>query len=266
MHTRCPACTTTFRVSLEQLKVRQGKVRCGRCQNVFDALENLVEPLAALVASPVSDTEDSAAPPAAAPASLVAPAVDVDAPTAPPAADEAIPPSTPKRGHSPLTAPVPVRVQRAVRWPWSIGIIVALGGLLLQSVLYWRVDLATRYPEYRPTLELLCEQMGCTVGLPAEVARLKIEHSDLHPGPKGRLELKALLRNLAPFEQQWPQLELTLTDAADRSIARKVLGPAEYLPPESPTAFPAEGEIAVQVYLDVSALPAAGYRLYLFYP
>ncbi len=43
MLTRCPACETTFRVSSEQLKARQGKVRCGECQAVFNALDSLVE-------------------------------------------------------------------------------------------------------------------------------------------------------------------------------------------------------------------------------
>lgn len=45
MLTRCPACTTTFRVTPEQLKARAGKVRCGKCQTVFNALDSLVETL-----------------------------------------------------------------------------------------------------------------------------------------------------------------------------------------------------------------------------
>ena len=43
MLTRCPSCATTFRISPEQLKARQGRVRCGKCRNVFNALETLVE-------------------------------------------------------------------------------------------------------------------------------------------------------------------------------------------------------------------------------
>lgn len=43
MLTRCPACRTTFRVTPEQLKARAGKVRCGKCQAVFNALDTLVE-------------------------------------------------------------------------------------------------------------------------------------------------------------------------------------------------------------------------------
>lgn len=43
MLTRCPYCGTTFRVTPEQLKVRQGQVRCGQCRRVFDALRALAE-------------------------------------------------------------------------------------------------------------------------------------------------------------------------------------------------------------------------------
>lgn len=43
MRTRCPGCETVFRITPEQLRVRQGKVRCGQCQMVFNALETLIE-------------------------------------------------------------------------------------------------------------------------------------------------------------------------------------------------------------------------------
>lgn len=54
MLTRCPACTTTFRVTPEQLKVRGGKVRCGKCQTVFNALDSLVETTAAATPPPTA--------------------------------------------------------------------------------------------------------------------------------------------------------------------------------------------------------------------
>lgn len=41
--TRCTACGTIFRVVQDQLKVSEGWVRCGRCQQVFNALQNLFD-------------------------------------------------------------------------------------------------------------------------------------------------------------------------------------------------------------------------------
>jgi predicted Zn finger-like uncharacterized protein len=41
--TACPSCATVFRVVQDQLKVSQGWVRCGRCHEVFNALEGLFD-------------------------------------------------------------------------------------------------------------------------------------------------------------------------------------------------------------------------------
>jgi predicted Zn finger-like uncharacterized protein len=41
MLTSCPECATNFRVTQEQLGVRRGMVRCGRCGAVFNAYDNL---------------------------------------------------------------------------------------------------------------------------------------------------------------------------------------------------------------------------------
>jgi predicted Zn finger-like uncharacterized protein len=43
MFTQCPQCHTVFRVSATMLKAAQGRVRCGRCAHVFNALTFLIE-------------------------------------------------------------------------------------------------------------------------------------------------------------------------------------------------------------------------------
>ncbi|PMS34582.1 putative Zn finger-like uncharacterized protein [Trinickia symbiotica] len=45
--TRCPHCETVFRVQDAQLARTRGRVRCGHCNEVFDALQNLLDPSAA---------------------------------------------------------------------------------------------------------------------------------------------------------------------------------------------------------------------------
>ncbi len=40
--TRCPHCSTTFRVANDQLKLHAGVVRCGKCQQTFNGVENLI--------------------------------------------------------------------------------------------------------------------------------------------------------------------------------------------------------------------------------
>ena len=41
-YTRCPGCTTIFRVTPQQLALRDGQVRCGHCQTVFDGARKLI--------------------------------------------------------------------------------------------------------------------------------------------------------------------------------------------------------------------------------
>jgi predicted Zn finger-like uncharacterized protein len=83
---RCPNCHTAFRVVADQLRLRGGLVRCGRCNHVFDGRDHLIELGAApapaaqpepppLAQERVADAEparvaatDPAAPPTATPA------------------------------------------------------------------------------------------------------------------------------------------------------------------------------------------------------
>jgi predicted Zn finger-like uncharacterized protein len=64
--TRCFACGTVFRVVQDQLKISEGWVRCGRCNEVFNALESLFD-------------LEREAPPEWSPPEHVAPATDLPA-------------------------------------------------------------------------------------------------------------------------------------------------------------------------------------------
>lgn len=63
MLTCCPACATTFRITSEQLKAKNGKVRCGQCQHVFNALDTLLDGVAEEQA--VSETPEAPSAPSA---------------------------------------------------------------------------------------------------------------------------------------------------------------------------------------------------------
>ncbi len=88
--TRCTSCNTVFRVVQDQLKVSEGWVRCGRCHEVFNALESLfdLEPAASVTADSPMPIEESlhagaengeAAPPS--PPALTSPATSPEADT-----------------------------------------------------------------------------------------------------------------------------------------------------------------------------------------
>lgn len=307
MLTRCPACETHFRVTADQLKVRSGRVRCGECQHVFNALDTLIEEPLLVVAplpseSPLAssetvppgiDVEPAAFPDAEADADFGPPSATAEPvndrpdqlaglqaeppePVIPDLAESAEPAAAAfeaaetdsEASDWSETFPEPQAAPR--RWPWAIGSLLALIALGLQAALAFRVELAVVVPEARPALSGLCGVAGCEVGLPAKVALVSIEASDLRPagGNAGSLALAATLKNRAPFAQQFPHLELTLTDTADKAIARKVLAPADYLPPKTSLTdgMPPNADVAISLDINLGEMAASGYRLYLFYP
>jgi predicted Zn finger-like uncharacterized protein len=56
MFTRCPQCTTVFRVTANQLRAARGDVRCGNCAHVFNAMESLADELPGDDARPGPET------------------------------------------------------------------------------------------------------------------------------------------------------------------------------------------------------------------
>jgi len=87
--TRCPACTTTFKVVRDQLRISDGWVRCGRCSHVFDATLDLQDAPDGVVSAPAAPAP--APSPMASMAALVASFDDarIDLTAVPPAVEEA---------------------------------------------------------------------------------------------------------------------------------------------------------------------------------
>lgn len=294
MLTRCPHCHTTFRVTSEQLKVRQGRVRCGACSEVFDALESLADEVAVIVAAQTAPEIQADAEPLQKDLPVETGAeVEPDDPLEPgfgpepelpadtPPETESLPPQD--GGHFPATTPDEPPPDEAAlpaawdsvaetppphRWPWATGLLAMLLLAAGQLAFIYRIELAVLSPELRPLLVAGCKAVGCSVPWPRRPELLGIESSDLEPAGGNRLLLTATLKNHAPFVQEHPHLELTLTDTQDDALLRKVLPPADWLPAGQPVSagFAADGELAVRLLLEVPGVPAVGYRLYLFYP
>jgi predicted Zn finger-like uncharacterized protein len=142
--------------------------------------------------------------------------------------------------------------------------------LLAQALFEYRDALAANAPASRPLLSAACALFGCTIEPPRDAGALSIDASDLQADPahRGLLLLSATLRNRSTHAIAFPYLELTLTDASDRIVARRAFAPAEYAggAADPHRGIPANGEHVVRVFLDASATQQAGYRLYLFYP
>jgi hypothetical protein len=118
-------------------------------------------------------------------------------------------------------------------------------------------------------MENLCAGLGCELPLPRDASEIAIESSDIQPDASREafFTLHATLRNRADFPQAYPHLEITLTDARDKALVRKVLEPTQWLPGNAPKdAFPAKREVATRISFEAPGVAAAGYRVYVFYP
>ena len=330
---RCPHCATTFRATPEVLKQRAGKVRCGKCRQVFNALDHLVaeaptptpaptEPPFALTPPP-GGADPEPAPPAASP-DAEAPELLAEEAPADDTAQIAITPhdetTAPAEANASAEAPAPgadpllddldhgqIAARETREAPgyskWAEGtlsspigsfaephhtgwlavvtaVILALM-LLVQSVHYWRMEIAMAWPDARPWLEEACRSANCTVPYPRDASQINLEASELQIDPErgNMLVLNMTLKNRAPFAQEFPAIELTLTDVRDNVVVRRILAPAEWLPDldrnaskatsstiSTPPAFPAQKEIAARLWIDAKDTGAVGYRLYVFYP
>ena len=169
-----------------------------------------------------------------------------------------------------MTAPTVIASnETSSRWPFKL----TIGGLALilagQVLFHFRGELAATTPALRPVLESFSLALGRPLPLPRNVDMVSIEASDLQIDPsRGKLlVLNATLRNKAPYEQAYPSLELALTDTQDSIIARRIIGPMDYLPAkESDRVFAGNTDIAVRLWIEAVDLEAAGYRLFVFYP
>lgn len=272
-YTRCPACTTVFRVAPGQLSARGGKVRCGQCKTVFDGIAQQMSlspsalPEAAApghtpaAAPPLSNGRDDSAPDSLPDAivEISPPAAVSDAQTAEaPPADRFAPPSRASR-----------RVRIAA---YVVAVVVLLLLITAQAAYHFRDSIVTYWPVVRPSFEPLCAVAGCAIRplRDSAMSHLSIEASDLQADPahRGLLILTATLRNRAAWPLAYPHLELTLSDAQDRVVVRRALAPADYAggTADLQKGIAANGEVALKVFIDASATTQAGYRLYMFYP
>jgi len=153
---------------------------------------------------------------------------------------------------------------------YALGLAALVIAIGVQVVLEYRDALAAHAPLTRSALEGACALFGCTVGPLRDAAAISIDASDLQADPahRGVLKLSATIRNRAAYAIAWPYLELTLTDASDRVVARRAFAPGEYAAAGADPArgIPANGENVVTLFVDASETSQAGYRLYLFYP
>lgn len=275
--THCPRCATAFLVTQEQLGEAQGWVRCGVCQEVFVAQAHTAAPtqtqtlpLEAPLPSQQEQQEalhtgehrlndDSAPSPNPTPMASAATSTPV--------------PNRPEPSHTPTartaTSPSPTHSSSAPSkrgGPSGRLLLAALAALLvLQIGLHARHSLVDAFPQATIWLQSLCPTGRC--GL-RQISAVAIEDSSFTTTGPNLFHLSAMVANRTDLTLDAPVLALTLTDASDQVIARKVYSPQEW----GATAATMPGATRVPAALWIkwedagSTQRVVGYRLQAFYP
>lgn len=163
------------------------------------------------------------------------------------------------------------RFSRMSRIAMAVLILGLLPALVLQTVDAFHQQIAAAFPQMKPVLVQICEIIECQTDLPAQIDAVSVDASELQAptAKEPAFTLNVLLRNRSLLAQAWPYIELTLKDANEKPVARRVFTAAEYLPSklDATTGFAANSEHAVKLVFEVEQqLKPVGYRVYLFYP
>lgn len=293
--TRCTACGTVFRVVQDQLKVSEGWVRCGSCNEVFNALEGLfdlerdapptfppagAEQAVVAVEAPafdapaddpslVDELDARLFPPGPAkaddelPAGTVEPAIAA----APPDDSDASPPES-------LPAPEFMRLaeREARRQSPRARLVLALATLALalllalQAAHHSRDLIAARWPRAAPLLAAWCGALGCTIEPLRRIEDISVESTALlrAAGPNETFRLSVQLRNRGGLALALPSVDLALTDTSGQLVARRALAPRDFR--AASTVIPPGAEAALQLLLTAGATHVTGYTVEVFYP
>lgn len=272
--TRCPTCETLFRVVPDQLRVSDGWVRCGQCEEIFEASLHLVA-LPQAEQMPVARPEDQGA------------SIEVsDCAVSSCESTEMRPDSdsTDATGTQDGTTErcaelsdfsfLHQNTSKAIwRKPLMRVALVLLGmalllGLTGQVIWHERDRIVASLPGLKPWLLVFCKPLSCTLSPLQKIESIVIDSASFSKIRGDAYRLNFTLKNTSATALALPAIELTLTDLSDQPVIRRV-----YLAIElgiNADTLAANSERAMSLTLAVMVADLAdrivGYRLLAFYP
>jgi len=154
----------------------------------------------------------------------------------------------------------------AVRVALVLGSLLGVGALAGQVMWGQRDALAVQHPSLAPALQALCAMAGCELQPRRQIGDVVIGSSGFRQLPRsGQYQWSLSLENRSDFPVAMPAVELTLTDAQDKLLLRRVIRLDQF---GAPAQIEGHGEWSVTAPVEVQGLEAAvaGYRALVFYP
>jgi hypothetical protein len=190
---------------MKELTAAQGLLRCGECDNIFDAMKSLSQTL---------------------------PEERRFAKLSPTATSESV-----------ETSPLPQQIDRTQRSaprplsiPWSTQSVLWLAAgllalLLIAQLLYNGRHWLAHQPWSATLTQRVCEVLGCQLIPHRDIPKINLLSRNIysHPNMPNVLTVSAALQNDAAFPQPYPLIEISFLDKNNAVIALRRFPPTEYL-------------------------------------
>lgn len=211
MNTQCPHCKTMFRIVPAQLAAAEGRVRCGHCNEVFDARRRLQKELPFTTArrQPAGSSPQGTL-------SLGQPSAQISGLL--------------------LSDIGEGEAARPSRSPWSLAgwavFNLLLVAALLGQVIYAQREAFAEDRALRPLVLWMCSHTGCTLPPRRAVGEIELVRRSVyaHPNVEDALIIDATFVNSASFAQPHPILTVSLGDRHGDPLIRRSFSPTEYRP------------------------------------
>ncbi|MEX2500064.1 MAG: zinc-ribbon and DUF3426 domain-containing protein [Wenzhouxiangellaceae bacterium] len=246
--TRCEHCRAVLPVGYTDLGQAGGMVRCGSCGRTLNALAGLYPTFPDASSKPIVP---NGMPP------MLQPHVEqeqiIGAPAEVDEHDEAVD----NRGPVLRLDLEPERAPDWMRFVWPALGVVLIVALILQLAgpEGWRLDTGI---------------LGIRDSRPVAVENaLQLVSRDMHPHPSlnDAFVISAVLVNQSGRTVAWPNIELTLFDASQQTVARRRLAPGEYLAPETnlDAGFAPDVRLPVVLEMVVESSRPSGFSMTFYY-
>jgi predicted Zn finger-like uncharacterized protein len=163
------------------------------------------------------------------------------------------------------------RADRHARWQrtsvrLALGVACVVAALVLaaQVANHHRDLLAARWPSVRPLLAAWCHAPECRIEAPRRIDEVLVESTALtRATAQDAFVLSVTLRSRSELTLALPSIDLTLTDANGRLVARRALAPRDF---GAADVIAPHAETPLQVVLSTGAAAVVGYTVEIFYP
>lgn len=239
MKTECPHCHTLFRLNEAQLDMAGGRVRCGYCNAVFNALhtddfsdnDRQLDVFDDASVAIQQQVEYNVARHVDERASTAEPERTETHADAPPHENDTIGAFAGHPGEAPFDGDANHGHSTWSTLLWSVAILLLIIGLVSEYAWFNRDQLLNQR-ELQPYIAVLCEHIGCDGRIslhdPDSIEMLS-RNVYTHPNEKNALMITATMINHANFAQALPDVQIDFSSTRGEVVASRRFKPDEYM-------------------------------------